>query len=316
MSPGLRAALEELLAPWSVVHAYSADPGAAACIAAIRGVLGIRAGRWLAEGWSAANGMGEPIDDTRAIARLAEPGACVVMGPQVDTARGHRALDTAAAAGLPVVFVLDHWRNYRQQLVAASGLPALVAVPDAHGLALLRREVPEAEALARVVGHFGIDATLERLAALGARRGDLRQQFAPGGAARLVGLLLDPVDPDQRARAGFDTATVLAALAEPLQRNFRDTRFVIRPHPREDDALLSGLLQPWRKAGIDFVVTERAAEEIMAAADEVWGLTSVVLIAAQTAGLRVRSLQFGRSAPWGPPHLHDVACLDAARLAD
>ena len=304
MNPTLRRQVADLSAPFSRLHAYTVDPGAAALAGAIRPVAGDRFGRWLTEGWSAANLPDGIAATPEAVAALDMPGSAMLMGPQMDAARHRRMVRACADAGITTIMLMDHWKNYGRMLVGPEGpLPDLICVPDQVGLDLLHEElaalgVAAADVAGRVrqLPHLGIAAVLDAMAAIpDERRRDLRAALAPG-AARVVALFLDPTDERQREEAGYDAATVLNGLAARLAAGGPGPVVLIRPHPRQDMAVLDSLLDAWRRNGIPHRLTAEPPERLLAIADEVWGLTSVVLVMAKAAGLPIKSLQFGRNA--------------------
>ena len=75
-------------------------------------------------------------------------------------------------------------------------------------------------------------------------------------------------------------------------------RILIKPHPRHDKGTIAAFLHSLSDARtLDYVtVIDEKVEHLVAIADEVYGMTSIALIAAIWAGKKTTSLQVGRNA--------------------
>jgi hypothetical protein len=72
-------------------------------------------------------------------------------------------------------------------------------------------------------------------------------------------------------------------------------RVLVKPHPRQA-AFGDAELAPLRERGVVVRTVSGPFEPLTAAADEIWGMTSLALIAALKAGKPVISFQPGRTA--------------------
>ena len=198
---------------------------------------------------------------------------------------------SARRVGLPVVFLLDNWMNYRRRL-EMDGLPALI--PDRYAVmdALAREEAvvdgipPE---VIRVTGHPAL-APLARERARG------------GGERGLVVFLSEPVSQDQgegpenSAFRGYTQEGVFRRLGALLRRTGKPWRLVVQPHPREDRGHWPDLFRSvWPGEG--GVGLFPGGREAVWAARGVVGMASLLLHEAWLLGKPVLSLQPGLRNP-------------------
>jgi len=199
---------------------------------------------------------------------------------------------SARRAGLPVVFLLDNWMNYRRRL-EMDGLPVLI--PDRYAVmdALAREEAvadgipPE---VIRVTGH----PALALLARERARGG--------GGERGLVVFLSEPVSQDQGegpenpSFRGYTQEGVFRRLGALLRCTGEPWKLVVQPHPREDPEHWHDLFRSvWPGEG--GVGLFSGGREAVWAARGVVGMASVLLHEAWLLGKPVLSLQPGLRNP-------------------
>jgi len=167
---------------------------------------------------------------------------------------------------------------------------------------------PDLEARLLVLGHPALEEqTLAVLAVSPVRREALRRGLGAGGRCLRL-FLTEPVRQDyfltNRLDPGYDEFKALEAF---LARHAGPEDLAcVKLHPRQDRAGMEAFL-----AGRAAVV-EGTLEELIAASDHVYGMTSTALHVAIGAGKPVTSLQPGRT-PYGATLSHPAleARLDA-----
>jgi hypothetical protein len=273
MRPDSAAQWREALAPFARVHLYTTDPGAHAIAVELWPLLRQtgRAGSWIAEGWSAAHAQNaKPF---AAIAEAARPGDLLLSGSQTGFARTRESFALARTAGAATGFVFDHWKNYREHFEGAP-LPDLIVVPDSLGHRLLLEALGhEAAPRAKILPLPSLEAAVDRV-----------RSFA-GAEAGVIALLLDPTEPAHGL--GYDWRTVLTAAAAQVG----SARLLVKPHPRQDVAEIGAALK--KLPGVSLY--EGDTEELIARAEQVWGMTTIALVTALQAGKTIRSFQIGRN---------------------
>ena len=273
MRPLSATAWREALAPFAKVHLYTVDPGAHAVAVELWPLLRQtgQAGSWIAEGWSADRAKNaRPF---AAIAQVARPGDLLLSGSQIGFARTRESFALARVAGAATGFVFDHWKNYREHFEAAA-LPDLIVVPDPLGHRLLLEALgPAAGPLAIILPLLSLEAAVDRVRNFG------------GAEPGLIALLLDPTEPAHGL--GYDWRSVLAAAAAEA----RGARLLVKPHPRQDAAVIGAAVASL--GGVSLY--DGDTEELIARAEQVWGMTTIALITALQAGKTIRSFQIGRN---------------------
>lgn len=276
MRPQSAALWRDALAPYARVHLYTTDPGAHAIALELWPLLQEtgQAGTWFADGWSAARAPASR--PSRGIAEMVKRGELVLCGSQTSFASTQSAFAAVRAAGATSGFLFDHWKNYREHF-EGEPLPGLIVVPDELGHRLLLEALgPVAAPAARILPLLSLEAAVDRVRSFGA--------VEPGLAA----LLLDPTESEHEL--GYDWEKVLLAAAAEARR--LGLQLQVKPHPRQDPARIGAALA---QLGPGISLYAGDTEELIARAQEVWGITTIALITALQAGKTIRSFQPGRN---------------------
>lgn len=270
----------DFLAAHSSVLLYTVDPGAHAIGLELSTLLAScgRLQGWYAEGWSL---MRRP--ECRAAMELRanlHDGTTLLLGSQTNFARTHHFLQLARDSGARSIFVFDHWKNYAEHFQPDLLADQIVVPDDAGKKALLEAIGPRFAGCIFVLPHPGIDAAVARIHACTLR--------LPGAIA----VLLDPTEAADGL--GYDWRSVLQEVALRAAA-LPAASFLIKPHPRQHidtvQAFVAGLGLPPTQLRLVDMDTER----LIAAADEVWGMTTIALVSAFKAGKPIKSIQPGRN---------------------
>lgn len=280
MTPETRTLWTRFFADHASVLLYTADPGAHALGLELSVLLNDRSRLqgWYAEGWSMSRRpQCQPVDT---LPSNLVPGTTLLLGSQTQYPRTHHFLQMAREHGARSIFVFDHWKNYAEHF--KPGLVAdQVVVPDETGReALLAAIGAQYAARVSVLPHLGIDAAVARIRAHSLRLPDT------------IAVLLDPTEPADGL--GYDWRSVLQEVA--LHAKARPQRsYLVKPHPRQQPALVQDCISALGLPAARMRVVDMDTEQLIAAADEVWGMTTIALISALLAGKPIRTIQSGRN---------------------
>lgn len=283
LKPDTVARWSEFFRNYPRIVMYTADPGACALAELFQPLLSALGndGGWYVEGWSAQRHPElRPASD---LLSALVPGSALLLGSQVRYARTHEMLALAKARQVGSIFVFDHWKNYAEHFQPHLLLPDTIVVPDALGRQALLSAIG-AQHAERVVElpHVGVEAAALRILSY------------PEREAGMVAVLLDPTVAADGL--GYDWQTVLACLPALVERHAPQARVRIKPHPRQHPADVAAWMASLAMSPDRFQLVDTDTERLMAAADEVWGMTSIALVAAHHASKRIRSIQSGRNA--------------------
>jgi hypothetical protein len=204
------------------------------------------------------------------------------------------------AAGIRVECVLDNWMNYRRRLEVDGGalfVPDVYYVMDEAARAGALREGLPVEVLV-VSGHPALGELQPPVAP---QREKLRRELGAAANDWLVVFVSEPAEKDQGADAsspdyrGYTEKQALAALCDGLRAAGGAWAVGLLPHPRED---VGGLDRTWRVnaaslRGRVLPAGVMPSRELIAAADGVAGMTSILLYEAWLMGRPTLSLQPG-----------------------
>jgi hypothetical protein len=221
----------------------------------------------------------------------------------------------AREAGIPSLAGLDAWINLKRRFLdEKSGelvLPDLVITIDEENRQALLAEGISTQS--EIAGQPHLEAVVEKLR----ERRKSEKNVTPG---------LDPgVHVDGRVKPGHDenchNTAIIAFFSEPIDSDFPDgsrgfeqfetaallaeslfahtpVQLVIQPHPRED-------IKTWKNRiaapeGVALTIGGGRTDDLLAKADLVTGMTSMVLIEAGLAGIPTLSLQPNRKFSANP----------------
>jgi hypothetical protein len=287
------------------VHVHCADPGAFALLDELEPTLRVAgmAGVMFVEGWALSASCGRCVPFSEAALRAAAaPGDTLLLGVQVDFARTRLLIRLCRKLEIASVLVFDHWKNYTEHFLGTEGpvLPDAVLLPDELGRETLLARFAAHAALrgydpdrAAVLGHPAMERSVAAIC--GASEASSKSLLRSLGVEDrpVAALFLDPVVPEDGF--GYDVATVLDFIGRWMDDNRPGVRILVKPHPRQT-AFGDADLAPLRDRGVVARTVSGPFEPLTAAADEIWGMTSLVLVAALKAGKPVISFQPGRTA--------------------
>jgi hypothetical protein len=216
----------------------------------------------------------------------------------------------ARAHNRPAMSVIDSWSNLARRFETPVGLdiPNAIGVIDEVVAAQLTAEI-DRPATINVIGQPHLQVQTFELAKARAARAD------NSGPPRLI-FFSEPVLEDFAPGArGFDQFSVFTALAESLSE-LPPATLSIKPHPREQyerwQSLVDELRTHTQFHGLDMDLSYASAGKLLAAADGVFGITSMALVEAHLLGVPLLSLQPGRTGISNPV----IDCLGGIVLND
>jgi hypothetical protein len=204
----------------------------------------------------------------------------------------------AKAHNRPAMAVIDSWSNLARRFETPVGLdiPNAIGVIDEVVAAQLTAEI-DRPATIHVIGQPHLQAQTLEVAKVRAARAD------NPGPPRLM-FFSEPVLEDFGPGArGFDQFSVFTALAESLSE-LPPATLSVKPHPREQHERWQSLVNELRTRPqfhcLDMELSYASADKLLAAADGVFGITSMALVEAHLLGVPLLSLQPGRTGIFNP----------------
>jgi hypothetical protein len=202
----------------------------------------------------------------------------------------------AREEGVPSLAGLDAWINLKRRFLdEKSGelvLPDLViAIDEENRQALLAEGI---SIRSKIAGQPHLEAVVGKLR----ERRTNKKSVTPGLDDYVIAFFSEPIDSDfPDGSRGFDQFETAALLAESLSSH-APLQLIIQPHPRED-------IKAWENRisapeGVALTIGGWRTDDLLAKADLVTGMTSMVLIEAGLAGIPTLSLQPNRKFPGNP----------------
>lgn len=304
-----RQRIADLVSPYDRVSFYSADPGATANLTPVfeEAKKQGKAGAWFVDGWASRHHVFPcriAADISREMLR-GDAKHAVMMGPQVDFEQAYKRLAHFIEHDFATVFLFDHWKDIATLFRPSPDLPPLLPsrflVPDEAALALQRRTLPaiglsreEINGRLELFLHPGIERACEEVRKV--RQSDLetlRLKYNLRG--RSVVMLLDNVDRKGTEKLGFYWENCLDLAVEYLRRYEPRTKMLVKPHPRQSREEIAEYVRKYSGLVDIATVTELPGEPFVALCDEVWGMTTVLLVVARKCNKPIRVFMTDRT---------------------
>jgi len=269
--------------------------------------------RFLLDGWArehaAQNLVSTEIVSRKAIEKFSG-SALLVYGARQLFSKNYEMISHSRDAGIETLFVFDSWKNYlinfRDPSDGSMYLPSRIAVVDERmkeGVlkALSGYADEDLEKRVDILGHPAIDNSVAYIRQLtGERISTLKSRYNGEGSGILKLFVMEPIREDfsmvNGMDLGYDEQSILDYFLTRCCRG--DEKILVKVHPRQSREEVQALLHDARRAEAGNavqVVSEEKIENLIAIADEVYGMTSVALHVAIRCGKKVHSIQVGRN---------------------
>lgn len=303
------------------VAAVASDPGSTNALApVVRGLEAAGATAWIGTSGQAAavwDGAGVrapaarladaiPVDAAEGLLRGQAPDV-LLTGAGAFNRLEHTFRLAARGAGVPAVAILDDRGDYRERFGRPDRAGWMASTPgricvmdegtrdemvragfDPAGLRVTGQ--PHLEQVERFFAGLSPEDVRRRREAAGLRADDRVIAFFSEQLAEALG----PQGPAARAPQLDALASVIEALAGLTGGGARPLPLLVKPHPREDPEPLRRVLAEARGAGLHATLLEGGSGlDVVALADVVVGMLSMVLVEAGLGGKPTLSIQIG-----------------------
>lgn len=304
-----RKKISGLVEGYSKVHVYAVDPGAVASLRPFyeeADKLG-KAGYWFAEGWAANNAESDYVPTTQinSLLNAATAGEVVLMGQQVNFEQAYQRLKLFKQRNFQTLFVSDHWKDiatlFRPHAADEPLLPHRFLVPDQEAYDLQKNTLPtiglsqqQINDCLEVFIHTGVERALDKIRQTSSTQIDeLKARYRISG--RAIIMLLDNVDRKGTELLGFGWQNCLNLAIAYMEEYEPEAKLLVKPHPRQSVREIEAHIDELKcKINIE-IVKEPDAEPFIALCDEIWGMTTVLLVTAQRWGKPIRSFMAERT---------------------
>jgi len=213
--------------------------------------------------------------------------------------------------GIPSIAFLDQWQNYEARFSGASEAERLAFLPDFINCinAVGRREMTKAGFDERRLVEFGhpyLSALPMRAAKVD--RAALLRRLKVDEDRPLILFASEAISEHYGRRRGYDQFDALRLFMEMVERTPEKLRPLIKLHPKDALPGYEEVLKEYSPLGPIVVRDELSPVECLAAAEMVFGMTSVMLIEAFILGKPVASLQPGLTGE-DPMVLSRIGCI-------
>ena len=297
-----RDEIANLVACYDKIYFYTADPGATAILRVIyeQASAQNKAQSWFVEGWAAHAYLPNACsieNETRIFSDdICAENTTLIMGQQVNFERAYERLKYFRSLEIETIFISDHWksieRSFKPDETTKVILPHHFYVPDqiaydvqmqnltAHGIS-----ENELKRVMEVFIHPGVEYSLEQVKSFSTK--ELKTKYNTSGET--IVMMLDCIQDSEKERLGFDWKCALAQAVKHFQSSYpSNASLLVKPHPRQEPEIIQAHLKKYKSDKRIKMVTEPIGEPFVAMADEVWGITTILLIVALKAGKPIK----------------------------
>jgi hypothetical protein len=201
----------------------------------------------------------------------------------------------ARARGIKTMAFLDQWQNYAQRFSGVSGEENLAYLPDLiNCINKTALEEMAAEGFGRDIllplGHPSLSSLRERAAASG--RDEMRRKAGLPADKKMVVFVSEPIEEHYGLTRGYIQYSALEFFLENIYQAEASSFLVVKLHPKDDPNKYSTIVKKLNGAAL-VIQSELTPLETVVVADEVYGMSSIMLIEAFILGKPVISVQPG-----------------------
>ncbi len=306
--------ISALVEPYESCSFYAVDPGTARVLDPIYKLAASqnKQTKWYADGWASQN-LEYPrheLNEIDAPKSKTSPRHAFFMGQQTDFSACFSALQSAFAASFEIIFVSDHWKDitdsfFSQDSFQTNALPHKLLVPDQYaydlqfsGFKHKGLDEDQIRQFLQVFLHPGLEDLIEQAQKV-ETGSDLVQKYDCGSNA--IFLPLDPFEPETKNLYGYDWQLVLEMAYTIQSKDYPDNKILVKSHPRQDKAAAQRFIHNKFSDKNMVLVEEQNPAPFLQICSEVWGISSLLLIAALRLGKPIKSLM-PNATPEGLKH--------------
>ena len=304
MKVNWKTKLEKVVEKYDEVFFYSADPGATAVLEPIQILVEEmgKAGYWFVEGWAAEKLLPNALKMVHCdVHKKLVPDCCsraIIMGQQVEFFNTYKRMRDFIDAGLAIIFVSDHWKDISKSFRPSNAyrmiLPEKLFVPDELAYQLQFQYLLSVGATKtqlqnslEIFGHTGVELSLQKISQLEEDRLKiLRKKYCLKQSSTIV-MFLDAITISEGKKLGFNWKTALRQAVQHLASRRGNYRLLVKPHPRQSLSEVSRYIARYSDYVDVRIVEEPEPEPFIYLAEEVWGITTVLLIVALNANKKI-----------------------------
>lgn len=215
--------------------------------------------------------------------------------PERDMSDRHLWLG-ARRLGIASIAFLDQWQNYALRFSGTTSKSHLAYLPDFINCLndIGARALVDAGVDAKRLVCLGHPALTDIRAVVGRKsRAVIAHRLGLDGSERVVLFANEPIAEHFGRSRGYDQHDALALFFALLRDGILQGRPVIKLHPKDDPATYAYLAETFRDLRPLVISTQADSAECLCLADQVCGMTSIMLIEAYVLGRPVLSLQPG-----------------------
>jgi len=302
--------LKSNLSEFSQLDYYAVDAGAVSILKVVKQVadeMGIP-GTWYVEGWAATQNLPEAIS-SKVLSEKIESlkhesgwGYGIAMGQQVNFSAAHAILKSCQDHEIVTLFFSDHWKDITgifQPRDDGLVFPEKLFLPDEIAYDIFMEQMSKkkyfdflCQERIEVIPHLGVESSIADISNISSEeRQFLRRKFSHDTGCIIL-LALDPTERDDEVDVGYCWRDVVNEAITYRDQNYPKAFMWIKPHPRQNKNMVADYCN---ELGTKISLVEGSVEPYIAAADEVWGMISVVLIVALKIDKPIRSFQPNRN---------------------
>lgn len=310
--------IKDAIDGYPVTYFFCVEPGAFQCMSPVYLTLKQegKSVQWVGGGWFLEqNPSGEKVIHLeqfyQEVLRHDPETVCVVLGSHATYSITQECIRFCHAQHLFSFFLFDHWCNLELHFLDQKNkilhLPNRIGAVDEVGKNALWDALlpyhPDESYLNQimVVGQPSIENTVKKIQSVSAEEIQSFRFQLNAVDCELSVFLMEPncedfgLEPYDVSYLGYTEYTTLDYV---LKQERKDGGvLVIKPHPRQNMDVFQSCIQQYSDKELRgcFVITDKPLELIIAAADRVLGMTTVVLIMALKAGKPIVSIQKNRT---------------------
>ncbi len=221
----------------------------------------------------------------------------LILGSKIDFSKTHKWLKISKKYKIDSAFFFNHWKHYFEHFPVIKKkriYSDYIFFPDKLALASFKKKEKRSDFVTSIMPQLEIARILKKSRKL--KPANIRNlRISLTKKNKIILFLFDPDPISKSMESGYNSNSIINYLKTFIDKKHTDCFFIFRPHPRQNNKNVKEMLKKilvnckWK---VDYTSD---VSTLIALSDEVWGSTTILLIAALKLKKKILSFQINRN---------------------
>ena len=290
-----------LLSQYNLVFIYISDPGEYNLIKLALSILKKNKIKFhlICSHWAEKNIKEKYLSENDAkkiFLNTTEKNTLLILGPKIHFEQTHNWIMMSKQKDIDSAFFFNHWKHYNEHFPIENGkriYSNYIFFPDKLALDSFLKTNKNINSITSTFTQMEVERIFQSVKKKSLTKKTLfKKTFS---SKKIILFLFDPEPVNKKLYPGYNTVSTLRHLKKFIEQNFNDCFFIFRAHPRQDQKLVKNLLQKYLSKNNWIIDNKSDVSDLFHISKEIWGMTTVLLVAALKLKKKIISFQINRN---------------------